>query len=73
MGRAGVVQYPVDWKYGGYHEIQNPKQRYSLVNRQKLADLLGIKDRDQLSGYHRNWVEEILKTGSNGMPITRKV
>jgi putative transposase len=65
MVRAGVVRHPNEWIYGEYHEIQNPKQRYSLVNRQKLAELLGIKDNDQLSKYHRNWVEEVLKNGSN--------
>ena len=51
--------------YGGYHEIQNPKHRYLLVNRQKLTALLGIGDNDQLSEYHRNWVEEVLKNGLN--------
>ena len=25
----------------------------------------GIKDNDRLSEYHRNWVEEVLKNGSN--------
>jgi hypothetical protein len=50
---------------GGYHEIQSPKQRYSLINRSKLAALLGLKDTDELSEYHRNWVEELLKNGSN--------
>ena len=38
---------------------------YSLINRQKLKALLGIKDNDQLSKYHRNWVEEVFKNGSN--------
>jgi len=33
----------------GYREIQNPKQRYTLIDRQKLATLLGIKDSDQLT------------------------
>jgi putative transposase len=65
MVRAGVVQHPGEWMYGGYHEIQNPKRRYSLINRQKLTALLGIKDNDQLSEYHCNWVEEILRNGSN--------
>ena len=65
MVRAGVVRHPGEWMYGGYHEIQSPKQRYSLINRPKLAALLGIKDTDVLSEYHRNWVEEILKNGSN--------
>ena len=35
MVRAGVVRHPDQWVYGGYHEIQNPKQRYSLIDRQK--------------------------------------
>ena len=65
MVRAGVVRHPCEWMYGGYNEIQNPKQRYSLINRQKLTALLGIKDNDQLSEYHRNWVEAVLKNGSN--------
>jgi len=65
MVRAGVVRHPGEWLYGGYHEIQNPKQRYSLINRQKLKNLLGIKDKDRLSEYHRKWVEEIIKNGSN--------
>ena len=65
MVRAGVVRHPGEWMYGGYHEIQNPKQRYSLINRQKLTALLGIKDNDRLSEYQRNWVEAVLKDGSN--------
>ena len=27
--------------------------------------MLGIKDTEQLSEYHRNWVEEVRKNGSN--------
>ena len=46
-------------------EIQNPKQRYTLIDRQKLTALLGIKDNDQLAEYHRKWVEEVLKNGTN--------
>ena len=63
MVRAGVVNHPSEWKFGGYNEIQNPKQRYSLINRHRLTALLGVRDNDQLSEYHRNWVEEILKSG----------
>ena len=36
MVRAGVVQHPGEWVYGGYREIQNPKQRYTLIDRPKL-------------------------------------
>ncbi|MFZ2631576.1 MAG: transposase [Desulfosalsimonadaceae bacterium] len=65
MVRAGAVQHPSEWMHGGYNEIQNPKQRYSLINRQVLSNLLGMKDDVQLRESHRQWVEEILKNGSN--------
>ena len=65
MVRAGVVRHPCEWQFGGYKEIQKPKQRYSLINRKKLTALLGLKDHRQLSDYHRNWVEEVLKSSSN--------
>ena len=65
MVRAGVVRHPCEWIYGGYHEIQNQKQRYSLIDRQKLKALLGIMDSNQLSEYHRKWSEEMMKNGSN--------
>ena len=65
MVRAGVVQHPGEWVHGGYREIQNPMQRYTLINRQKLAALLGIKNIDQLKEYHRKWVDEVLKNGTN--------
>jgi hypothetical protein len=42
--------------------IINPKQRYSLINRPKLADLLGIKDNDRLSEYHRIFQRSIIMT-----------
>ncbi len=48
MVRAGVVQHPSQWAFGGYNEIQNPKQRYSIVNRGELAKLLGIRDDAQM-------------------------
>ncbi len=26
MVRAGVVEHPSEWRFGGYYEIHNPKQ-----------------------------------------------
>jgi REP element-mobilizing transposase RayT len=65
MVRAVAVQHPSEWPFGGYNEIHNPKQRYTLINRQKLMDMLGIADHEQLCRSHKKWVEEILKSGSN--------
>ena len=65
MVRARVLQHHGEWVHGGYREIQNPKQRYTLIDRQKLTALLGIKVSDHLTEYHRKWVEEVLKNGTN--------
>jgi hypothetical protein len=65
MVRARVVQHPGEWVYGGYREIQNPKHRYTLIDRQKLTALFVIKNSEQLTEYHRKWVAEVLKTGTN--------
>jgi REP element-mobilizing transposase RayT len=65
MVRAGVVTHPSEWMYGGYREIQKPKRRYSLINRDKLAELVGVQDSQQLSEYHRHWVEAVLNKSSN--------
>jgi hypothetical protein len=65
MVRAGVVRHPSEWAFGGYTEIQNPKQRYSIINRGELANLLGIKDDVRMMEMHRQWVEMLLKNGSN--------
>ncbi len=31
MVRAGEVQHPSKWPFGGFNEIHNPRQRYSLI------------------------------------------
>ena len=30
MVRAGVVNHPSEWTYGGYNEIQNPRRKVSI-------------------------------------------
>ncbi len=63
MVRAGVVDHPKEWEFGGYHEIQHPKQRYSLIDREKLSHLLGLKDYHKLPEVHFKWVESALLNG----------
>ena len=60
MVRAGVVQHPSEWPFSGYNEIQNPPQRYALIDRRRLNDLLGIGDSDQLRISYKGWLEEAL-------------
>ena len=43
MVRAGVVEHPAQWEVVGYHEIQRQRRRYGIVDRQALADTLGVE------------------------------
>jgi putative transposase len=57
MVRTGVVAHPSQWPWSGYNEIQNPPERYALIDRSKLKDLLGLQDENKFLEYHRQWVE----------------
>jgi putative transposase len=59
--RAGTVKHPSEWPHCGYGEIQKAPERYRLIDRRTLMELLGISDSDELSLSHRSWVEEALK------------
>jgi len=63
MVRAGVVEHPSEWAFGGYNEIQSPRERYALIEYDGLRDLLNFKAMDDLTAAYRGWIEESLKEG----------
>src|SRR3990170_4731046 len=60
MVRAGVVTHPSEWPFSGYNKIQNPRQRYSLIDHEGLMDLLDIRSIEELNRSYRECVEESL-------------
>lgn len=66
MVRAGVVDHPSEWPDCGYREIQNPPQRYALIDRQKLSELAMLNDIASLKESHAGWLHEKLPSKSNG-------
>ena len=62
MVRAGVVDHPKEWSFCGYNEIQNPRQRYSLIDYQTLTSFLQMKDLDELQESCKNRVEQALQS-----------
>ena len=60
MVRAGVVAHPSKWEFGGYAEIQAPRERYSIIDHRALIGLLGIPSIEALRRSHNEWVEEAL-------------
>jgi putative transposase len=64
MVRAGVVEHPVKWVSSGYHEIQQPRKRYSVIDLPGLVALCGFSKLVDFQQAHRQWVEEALRNGS---------
>lgn len=60
MVRAGVVDHPSKWRWSGYCEIQSPRQRYRLIDRDMLNRYLGCRDDEGLNRHHRNYIEAVL-------------
>lgn len=65
MVRAGVVDHPGEWPFSGYNEIQNPRQRYAVIDYKSLIELFGFQSMDELKKEHRNWVEEAIEKRSH--------
>ncbi len=61
MVRAGVVKHPSEWAFCGYNEIQNPPQRYCLIDIEELMGLINVRDTGELKEAYRSWVEEALE------------
>ena len=64
MVRAGVVSHPSGWANSGYQEIQNPLDRYGVIDYLALMELLDINNLTQLQSAHQEWVEAELKKDS---------
>lgn len=61
MVRAGVVRHPSDWECCGYKEIQNPPERYRIIDRNRAAELLALSGLEKLARQQRTWVEANFK------------
>ena len=60
MVRARAVRHPVEWAHGGYREIQDPPERYGLIDLDELSASCGfarISDFQRAieSGLNRRW------------------
>lgn len=59
MVRARVVNHPEEWPYCGYHEIMGMKQRYTLIDQEKLKGILGLNSYS-LKETYKLWTEDYL-------------
>jgi putative transposase len=64
MVRAGIVEYPKEWKFCGFNEIMNPKDRYAIIDHKVLMALLHFKDNRLLQKEYNKFLSLELKKGS---------
>jgi len=61
MVRAGVVNHPAEWPFSGHNEIQNNRQRYSIIDYKRLMNLLHIENINDLKSFHSKWIEKSIE------------
>jgi putative transposase len=62
MVRAGVVAHPGDWPECGYGEIQSQHTRSGIIDKRRLAALLGCPDLESLRRRHLESIHSGLET-----------
>lgn len=60
MVRAGIVSHPVEWAHSGYREIQEPPERYAVIDLKGLTELCGFAEVGGFQRAHRQWVKDAL-------------
>ncbi len=60
MVRAGVVNHPAEWAHSGYREIEDPPERYAVIDLPGLSALCGFTGVGDFQQAHRQWVGEAL-------------
>ncbi len=65
MVRAGVVNHPSEWLFGGYNEIQFPRRKCVLIAYDKLAMLTGYQNYNLFRESHKKWVNQWLSNNKN--------
>jgi len=64
MVRAGVVNHPADWPFTGYNEILSERERYRIIDKLKLQELLRADNVRRLKENYRKQIEDSLIKGN---------
>ena len=65
MVRAGVVEHPRQWEFCGYNEIQSPRKRKGIIDFDRLGELLGFENFEDLKDAHCKWVDSAIQTDNS--------
>ena len=57
---TGVVEHPSEWSFCGYNEIQDPPQRYTLIDYEKLMNLFQLNCYEELKYFCKSKIDEAI-------------
>ena len=60
MVRAGTCDHPQEWKTCGYHELAEKRQRYRIINQERVQQCLRVENQNQFQDCYRATLEEKL-------------
>lgn len=63
MVRAGACSHPSEWLGGAFREICGERERYRIVNRERLLWCLGMVDDPSFAAWYRTTIEEEVARG----------
>ncbi len=63
MVRAGVVSHPSEWPWCGYQEIAGRRERFRILEIDRLVEILGLSDRKSLCQIHQQRIVEAITAG----------
>ena len=67
MVRAGVVTHPSEWPSSGYAELQQPRERYSIIDHQALMELRAcLLSRSCVARIQAGWRQRLPVTNRSG-------
>jgi putative transposase len=65
MVRTGVIRHPSEWRCCGYHELTGKQQRYRIIDKEKLLNVLFFDNGlERFYEWYLNAMEESLRLNS---------
>jgi len=62
MIRAGAVAHPADWRWCGYHELIGKRQRYKLLNFDRVLELHDGADKEEFRANYEQVIGEAVES-----------
>lgn len=59
MVRAGVVEHPEAWRFGGYQQLSGARKRYCIIDFERLVWCLGLADARAFGDWYAATLDEL--------------